>query len=281
MPVIEPVAPGVVFPIEEGPCTWPVDLSCVADWDTFPPAAQSAAIAWATYILWALTGRRYGPCSIVIRPCGPRCAGPNGYMTFPVNAGGSYGAMGPWMVPWIDNGVWRNCGCAGGCSCSATCEVALPGPVAAIDEVSVDGVILPSTSYRLDVVRGIHVLVRIDGECWPECQDMDADVGETGSFAITYQRGIPVPRAGQIAAGYLAGEFAKACQGQDCALPQQLASLSRNGVEVTVVDPSTFLENGLTGIANVDLWVRAVNPARKAQPSRVLSSDFRGPRFMT
>lgn len=281
MPVIDPVVPGAVFPIEEGPCTWPLDLSCVADWESFPPAVQSAAASWATYILWALTGRRYGPCSIVIRPCGPRCAGPNGYMTFPVNAGGSYGAMGPWMIPWIDNGVWRNCGCTGGCTCSATCEVALPGPVATIDEVSVDGVVLPATSYRLDMMRGIPVLVRIDGECWPDCQDMDADIDEPGSFAVTYQRGIPVPRAGQIAAGKLAGEFAKSCQGQDCALPQQLASLSRNGVEVTVVDPSTFLDNGLTGLADVDLWVRAVNPARKAQASRVLSSDIRGPRFMT
>ena len=80
MPAITPVVPGAIFPLEEGPCTWPLDLSCVADWETFPPAVQSAATAWATYILWSLTGRRYGPCSITIRPCGPRCIGPNGYL---------------------------------------------------------------------------------------------------------------------------------------------------------------------------------------------------------
>ena len=281
MPAINPVVPGAVFPLEEGPCSWPLDLSCVADWASFPPAVQSAAQAWSTYILWALTGRRYGPCSITVRPCGPRCLGLSGYLTFPVALGTTSGSGAPWMIPWIDNGLWRNCGCTGGCTCSATCEIALPGPVAVIDEVQVDGVILPSSSYRLDMMKGIPVLVRTDGECWPDCQDMDADVGEPGSFAITYQRGTPVPRAGQIAAGILAGEFAKNCQGADCQLPQQLASLSRNGVEVTVVDPASLLENGLTGIAQVDLWIRSVNPTRKAQRSRVYSPDMMGPRFAT
>lgn len=281
MPVIDPVTPGAVFPLEEGPCTWPVDLSCVPDWETYSASARSAAVSWAAYILWALTGRQYGPCSITVRPCGPRCSGPSGYMTFPVRSDGSSGAMGPWMVPWIDAGVWRNCGCAGGCSCAADCEIALPGPVAAVDEVTVGGVTLPASAYRLDIVRGLPVLVRIDGECWPECQDMNANTDEPGSFAITYQRGVYVPRAGQLAAGQLAGEFAKACSGQDCALPQQLASLTRNGVEVQVVDPATFLDAGLTGLANVDMWIRAVNPLRKAQRARVYSSDFRGPRFAT
>lgn len=280
MPVIDPVPPGAVFPIEEGPCTWPIDLSCVPDWESFPDLARSAATSWATYILWALTGRQYGPCSIVLRPCGPKCGGGGGYLTWPVNASANGGGY-PWMIPWIDSGVWRNCGCAGGCSCSATCEVILPGPVAAIDEITVDGIVIDPAAYRVDSMRGQAVLVRIDGECWPECQDMDTDVTEVGSFAVTYQRGIAVPRAGQIAAGILAGEFAKACQGLDCTLPQQLASLSRNGVEVQVVDPTALLENGLTGIANVDLWIRAVNPRQKAQRARVYSPDIAGPRFMT
>lgn len=281
MPVINPTAPAPVVSPDEGPCSWPLDLSCAADWDTFPPAVQSAATTWATYILWALTGRRYGPCSITIRPCGPKCGGNFGYLTFPVNAGGTANSGMPWMIPWIDAGVWRNCGCNGGCSCNATCEVALPGPVAVVDEVKVDGVVLDPSAYRLDYLRTTAVLVRIDGECWPECQDLDAGNDEVGAFAITYQRGVAVPRAGQIAAGELASEFAKACAGADCVLPQNLQSLTRNGVELQVVDPTTLLDGGLTGIANVDLWIRAVNPGRKAQRSRVYSSDTQGPRFTT
>jgi|SRR5688572_21475019 len=279
MPVINPVVPSPVFPDEEGPCNWPIELDCAPDWATFPPGVQSAAAAWSTYILWALTGRRYGPCSLILRPCGPRCTGPNGYLTFPVNSGSTTGAGAPWMIPWIDNGVWRNCGCTGGCSCQTECEIALPGPVAFVDEVRVDGVVLAADAYRLDHYRGIPVLVRIDGECWPDCQDMATDIDEPGAFSVTYQRGTLVPRAGQIAAGLLANEFAKACVGQDCALPQQLASLTRNGVEVQVMDPAALLENGLTGIANVDLWIRAVNPARRMQRSQVYTADIAGPRF--
>lgn len=275
-PLVEPPAPAA--PVTDGPCNWTADTTCVSGWADVPAPVQTLATQWATYILWALSGRQFGPCSVTVRPCGPQCGGPYGYMTFPAGWG-AVGAGMPWMVPWIDAGTWRNCGCSGGCSCRATCEVALPGPVAAIDEVVVDGTVLPSTAYRVDNVNGIYVLVRLDGECWPQCQDLDLDLTDPGTFGVTYQKGIAVPVAGQLAAGQLAGEFAKACAGQDCALPQQLASLSRNGVEVTVVDPATLLDNGLTGIANVDLWIRAVNPAGRAKPARVWSSDARAPRI--
>lgn len=282
MPVInqEPV-PGEPVPgtAPEGPCEWPLNTTCVPGWADYSPAVQAAATSWATYLLWALTGRQYGACEVTIRPCGPRCSGPNGYFTWPVNAGSVTGGNPPWMIPWIDNGLWRNCGCTGGCSCSATCEVAIPGPVAEVVEVTVDGVVVPNTSWRVDMLKGVVVLVRTDGECWPECQDMDADIDEPGSFAITYKQGVSVPLAGMLAAGQLAGEFAKACSGAECALPQQLASLSRNGVEVTVVDPTQFLDQGLTGIANVDLWIRAVNPARRANRTKVYSSDLPGTRY--
>lgn len=282
MPVIDVVIPGSVSPTNpDMPCSWALDTTCVANWATVPPAVQTAATEWAVQILWALSGRQYGACSVTLRPCGPRCGNSFGYLAFPVSSGGNSGGMGPWMVPWIDAGIWRNCGCAGGCSCHAPCEIGLPGPVYAIDEVRVDGVVLDPSAYRVDLMRGISVLVRIDGECWPDCQDMEADIDEPGAFSVTYQRGKPVPRSGQIAAGELAGEFAKACQGADCVLPQQLASLSRNGIEVSVVDPTEFLDNGLTGIRNVDLWIRAVNPYRRPARSRVLSPDIAGPRWMT
>lgn len=273
MPVINPLDP--FAPTEDGPCDWPLDTTCVEGWDALPSAVKSAATSWASYMLWALTGRQYGQCSVNYRPCGPKCEGYTGYLTWPVGAPGSTGGGLPWMTPWIDNGAWRNCGCAGGCTCRARCEVPFPGAVAGVNEVTIDGVVIPSTSYRMDVYRGTPVLVRTDGECWPECQDMDADPDEVGAFVITYQPGRAVPAAGRLAAGQLAGEFAKACQGGDCALPQQLASLSRNGVEVQVVDPTTLFENGLTGIANVDLWIRAVNPNGMAQRARVLSPDLR------
>lgn len=276
MPVIDPPPAEPVAPA--GPCDWPLDTSCCPEWSTFSPTAQANATAWATEILDALTGRRFAQCALDYRPCGRRCTLAQGYFTWPVGAPANGGGM-PWMVPFIDMGVWRNCGCTGGCSCSARCEVHFPGPVAAVTEVKVDGLVLDPAAYRLDLHKGLPVLVRTDGECWPECQDMALDTTEIGSFVVTYQPGEPVPLSGRLAAGLLACEFAKSCAGQDCSLPAQLQSLTRNGVQVQVVDPSSLLENGLTGVAMVDLWVRSVNPLRKAQRSRVLSSDLVGPRF--
>lgn len=254
------------------PCNWTLNTSCCPGWDDYDAEVQDAATAWATEILDSLTGRQFSQCPVNYRPCGPKCGGSYGYMTWPVGAPAN-GAGMPWMIPYIDAGIWRNCACSGGCSCRAACEVPFPGPVAAVDEVLVDGLPLDPSAYRLDSFRGVPVLVRTDGECWPQCQDMSLDTDAEGTFVITYQPGTPLPLAGQIAAGELACEFAKACTGGECALPGQLASLSRNGVDVQMVDPTTVLDQGLTGLANVDLWVKSVNPRHKAQRSRVYSPD--------
>lgn len=260
------------------PCDWPINTDCCPDWDTYDPAVQANATTWATQILNSLTGYRYAQCPVTYRPCGPKCLTGFGYLSWPVNAP-STGSGFAWMTPYVDAGVWRNCGCSGGCSCRASQEVPFPTSVAAVTEVMIDGVVLAATNYRLDSYRGIPVLVRTDGEPWPECQDMDADPDEVGAFTITYQPGEVLPLAGQLAAGELACEFAKACVGGDCVLPQQLASMTRNGVEIQVSDPTELLAQGLTGVANVDLWIRSVNPYRRSQRSRVMSPDLAGPRF--
>jgi hypothetical protein len=183
------------------------------------------------------------------------------------------------MIPYVDAGIWRNCGCTGGCNCRARCEVPFSSAVARVVEVRIDGLLLDPTAYRLDSYRGTPVLVRTDGDCWPTCQDMELDADEVGAFVIVYQPGELLPVAGQIAAGLLACEFAKDCVGAACALPQQLQSLSRNGIEVQVVDPATFLESGLTGIANVDRWIRSVNPRARIGRSWVYSPDVPGARL--
>lgn len=280
MPVINPVPFESTDPVPApGPCDWLVDTSCCPEFATFSPLVQANAIGWATQILDALTGRQFSQCAVNYRPCGPRCGQTFGYLTWPVGSPQSAGGGVPWMTPYIDSGAWRNCTCDGGCSCRASCEVPFPSSVAHVVSVSVDGVFLDPSAFRLDSYRGVPQLVRTDGECWPQCQDMDTGIEDVGSFVITYKPGKTLPLAGRMAAGELACDFAKACVGQDCSLPQQLASLSRNGVEVQVVDPTALLEDGLTGLANVDRWIRAVNPARKAARARVYSPDIAGPRF--
>ena len=274
MPVINPIPFGSDDPFPApGPCDWTVDTSCCPEFASFEPQVQMNAVAWATQILDALTGRQFAQCAVNYRPCGPTCTTSSGYLTWPVGSPSSSGGGYPWMIPYIDTGVWRNCACEGACSCRARCEVPFPGPVAQVLSVTIDGVTLDPAAYRIDSYKGFPILVRTDGDCWPKCQDMSMDVDDVGAFVIAYKPGKTLPTAGKLAAGMLACEYAKLCAGQDCALPQQLASLSRNGIEVQVADPTALLEEGLTGIAMVDLWVKSVNPYRRPARARVYSAD--------
>jgi hypothetical protein len=154
----------------------------------------------------------------------------------------------------------------------------LPGPVASVVEVVVDGVVVDPGNYRVD---NREWLVGLNGQCWPECQNLNLESPDEGTFEVTYTRGKPLPVAGQIAAGELACEFIKACAGQPCALPANLSSLTRQGVEVTMVDPTNEVTSGLTGIRNVDLWIQAVNPNRLQARPRVWSPDLDAPRMRT
>lgn len=252
-------------------CAWDVNVLCCSTWADLDPDIQEASAAWATEILNALTGFQFAQCPVKYRPCGKRCGWFGGYLTFPVNEPSATGVGFPWMIPFVDNGIWRNCTCAGACRCNATCEVQLPQPVAEIVEVLVDGVVLDPDAYRLD--NG-SVLVRTDGECFPLCQNMDLADTEEGTWSVTLRPGSPLPASGAIAAGRLACEFSKMCTGDSsCALPEQLISLSRNGVEVQVADPNLLLDNGLTGFQEVDQFIRAFNPKRLMYRPRVFSLD--------
>lgn len=276
MPVINFTLDSVISDVP-GPCVWPLDTTCCPGWADYDPNVQARATTMATFILDALTGRQFSQCAVNYRPCGPKCSMTAGYMAWPVGLGVVGGGSLPWMLPWIDGGTWRNCACPGTCGCAARCSVPIPFSVASIVQVTLDGVVLDPSAYRLDSWRGIPDLVRTDGECWPQCQDMNVSGSEVGSFVITFRPGLPLPQAGAIAAGELACELAKACVGSDCALPSQLTSMTRNGVDIEVLDPNQILADRKTGIRNVDLFIEAVNPYARTQPSRVRSVDsYRG-----
>ena len=129
----------------------------------------------ASITLWRLSGRRYGPsCPVTVRPCGRSCA----------EEMVSWATLGPSTGGWVPylgaDGQWRNaavCGCRSSCSCTQLCEVRLDGPVYDVVEVLVDGEALVPEAYRVDVP---NLLVRLDGECWPACQDMAAPCGHCG-----------------------------------------------------------------------------------------------------
>lgn len=240
-----------------GPCNWSltIDADCCPSWATLPVAQQTRAITYATNIMWAATGRRYGLCENVIRPCGlDRVCG----------SCGSWNSYSGFLRPFTVDSLWRNCGCGGLCDCAPLCQIKLPSPVANVSQVVVDGIIIAASSWRVDDNQW---LVRTDGLCWPECQDYDVDVPAVGTLQVSYDRGDPIPDAVLDAASTLACEFAKACAGLPCRLPNRMTTLTRQGVTVSFVDIDRLLARGLTGIVEVDQIITAFNPyALKARP---------------
>lgn len=130
-------------------------------------------------------------------------------------------------------------------------------PAAEIVSVEVDGAVLPSGAYRLD---NHTLLVRQDGDLWPYRQDMDRPLGEPGTWGVTVKVGEAVPIGGQMAAGKLACELAKAaCGAEKCELPKRVQSLSRQGVSIQMMlDTFDDLDKGRTGIWIIDSWVASV-----------------------
>ena len=258
------------------PCNWSVTGECCDDiWDAASPELQEAAAEYGAFVVWAATGRRYGLCERTVRPCGRQCQNCQQ---------GWYWADGM-FIPYILNGVWRNCWCgnagaAGCCTCAPDCQVWLPGPVASIPAtgVSVDGDIIAVDSWRVDDGQW---LVRTDGECWPDCQDYNVDNGGTNTFQVTYFKGLEVPSILERAAGQLACEWIKSCQGLPCRLPQRVQSIVRQGVTISMVDVDTVLGKGWTGITEVDQVIAMFNPYGLKSAMKISSPDSPVTRIVT
>lgn len=259
-----------------GPCEdgWDVDTSCCADWATYPTDLQIAAKTYARLVLWAATGRRFGLCTVTVRPCGRYCSGADDGL----GINGYYWNGEGFFVPYMFNGLWRNCWCGfgTGClSCRPDCQVYLDGPVNAIISVTQDGALVDPATYRVD---NNTWLVRThdasDNDCWILRQDFNKGITAINTLQVVYQKGVPVPPALVRAGGELACEWAKACLGQACRLPQRVTSISRQGVTVSLADVDALLMNNLTGIPTVDNIIHAFNPYHIQSRMQVVSPDI-------
>lgn len=271
---------------DDGPCrTWPLlddGCGCLPTDPAEMTLQQRYAVEIATETLWRLTAGRYGVCRELVRPCQRSCRPPEGRF-----------ARG--MYPVLRDGQWLNVGC--GCSPypkreECACGVGpdrlnLPGPVvwdrpvAGADPnpdrynlmVWADGVLLEEgVDYTL-YPKGI--LYRAHGHTWPTCQDLMADYDAEGAFSVLYWRGTRVPIAGRRAFTILACQIYKRCNGDsDCTLPQRVTEVRRDGLTFTMIDPLDFLNQGRTGVVEVDSWLALVNPTGALQPSLVWSPDM-------
>lgn len=252
-------------PVPTEPCGgWTPTWLCALP--TGSEAVSGIAIQAAVSVLDSFTAHRFGGCSTTIRPCKRSC--------FSASSGVWWQYASYPRPVWYD-GVWSNLMCGGGCtdtcSCTELSEVLLPAPVSGIGQVKVDGVILtPNTDYRLDDWRK---LVRLGG-VWPECNDLNKEDTEVGTWSITFTVGMQLSPLGKMALGELAMEFIKLLMcDSGCKLPKPTQSLTRQGVSMNFIDPGEIFSAGHIGLYLCDLFVTTENPNALKTRSKVYDVD--------
>ena len=96
-------------------------------------------------------------------------------------------------------------------------------------------------------------------------------------ITVTYSYGMMPPKAGVLAAQTLANELlilmGEGRSGAECRIPERVRSVSREGLSFDMVDPQEFMDDGRTGIWEIDLFIRTANPSRAKKPPRILSAN--------
>lgn len=124
-----------------------------------------------------------------------------------------------------------------------------------------NGTVVPPSQYYLVDHSSIQTTT---SSTWSTC-----------NIEVTYTYGTPVPFAGKMAAKLLAIELVKMYEGDpECALPQRVTSVSRQGVSYTILDSQDFIEEGRTGIYAIDLFLKSANPDRAKARAKVFSPDM-------
>lgn len=90
---------------------------------------------------------------------------------------------------------------------------------------------------------------------------------------LMYDVGSNLPPMSKRACVALAEQYTLAkCGDKKCKLPERITSVTRDGVSWAVLDPQDFLERGLTGIGEIDSWLRTVNPLHTRQRPRLFDA---------
>jgi hypothetical protein len=212
----------------------------------------------ASNLLWAMSGRKYTGETIVTEryTCTLRNnrMGPSDRTNSPVLFGGDV-----YNIPSGDYDEYSELTSDG---LSPESRVKLRGrPVTRIITIrNRNGLILDPSTYYLVDHSTIHIKA---GTPWTPC-----------NVEITYAYGITVPTAGKMAARKLAIEFARLWAGDEmCELPQRVTSVSRQGVSYTILDNQEFIDELRTGLYEIDLFLKVVNPDNARRKSKVFSVD--------
>lgn len=260
---------------EYGPGDWPVSYSACEDLkvyldDVGKPEQQDLFEGMATGLLWEWTNRSFGIDIVSLRPEPVSAPAPSTYQYIPRRVTGYAPVHLGGVLLGITCGQCHRseCRCSGG-----TSAIDLPGRAHRIHRVRIDGKDLPAEAYRMDNRRTLRLTGKSGNPLvFPSVQDLSRDASEEGTWEIVYSRGVPVPEGGQVAAGVLALELAKAaCSDRDCALPARLQSVTRQGVTVQIQDDFEDMQEGRTGIWLVDSWVSSIR--KPSQSARAYNPD--------
>lgn len=227
------------------PCGWDPSVCkdcCTAALEGLDPDTLAALSAQAVQFLWAATGKRYGLCEKILRPCRRECNSFWGGLPFPLRISGE----------WIN----ISCGsCRGRCGCSVLSDF-IADNVQSVTGVMIDGESLDPADTV--IVYNRRQIVRADNAHWPRCQNLALPDTESGTWSVTVMQGEPVPAGGETMAGILLCELAKACTGDDsCRLPRRVQTITRQGVTVGFQDMFEGLGNMRTGLWEVDAWIES------------------------
>jgi hypothetical protein len=231
----------------------PEELGDYAYTEFATEAAQTAS-----YLLWAMSGRKYTGITTVTEryTCVLRNnrLGPSTKTNSPVLFGGDV-----YNIPSGDYDEYSELTSDG---MSPDSRLRLRGrPVTQVHTIrNRKGDVLDPSSYYLVDHSTIHIKA---GTPWTPC-----------NTEVTYSYGTPVPVAGKMAARKLAMEFAKLWAGDDdCALPQRVTSVSRQGVSYTILDNQEFIDELRTGLYEIDLFLKVTNPDNARRKAKVFSPD--------
>lgn len=212
----------------------------------------------ASYLLWALSGRKYSGITTVTERY--VCAGRTYRYGPSVKNNDAVLIDGDVYNIFSDNLDFYEDIATDGTTSSS--RIRLRGrPVTKIHTIrNRTGEVISPDKYYLVDHSTIHA---VTGVRWTPC-----------NVEVTYSYGVEPPTLGKMAARTLAIEFVKLFNNDDdCALPQRITSIARQGISYTLLDSQDFIQEMRTGLYAVDMFLKSVNPHKAVAKARVFTPD--------
>lgn len=130
------------------------------------------------------------------------------------------------------------------------------GPVAKVFSVKVIN-LADGTEQPMSFVNLLGGLIRIN-DIGPLCHP--CNYGSDRIVQVEYLTKPNIPSGAVRVAKRLSKELYLSSIGSgDCTLPERVTSVNRQGVSWTLLDPMTFMQEGLIGVGPIDQWLVSVN----------------------